>query len=57
MNFHVEDLHIIRKGVSSGDAESEAEAMFAALDDDFDDAEETEAEVPSVDADREEAEE
>ena len=31
--------------------------MFAALDDDFDDAEETEAEVPSVDADREEAEE
>ena len=57
MNFHVEDLHIIKKAASSGDAESEAEAMFAALDDDFDDVEETGAEVPSVDADREEAEE
>ena len=56
MNFHVEDLHIIRKAVSSDDAEKEAEQMFAALDDDdFDDAEEAAVAVRSQD-DTEEAE-
>ena len=49
-NLHAEDLIIIRKAVSSGDAEKEAEQMFAALDDDdFNDAEEAAVAVRSQD--------